>query len=323
MNDAKKGITTAVIATVVTSAMILMSGAGIADNSQSAEGKDESKSIEKTTIEIVQENNVTTEVITTESSINSESGNFATSNNKDVSIARIPPPPGPFSEKEAETLVVPKAPELSAPPILPEAPKQQSTVGVSVVPEAPKKLVDAPVQKEAVLVAPKPLVKPEKKSAETNAPELTTQIPKQPFAPEVRSLKPEPIKSPQLLNDKLITNQQVPKTPVAPQVNTLQKPSPKTNSNGQPIWMQMPSNPNGVRYMQQYRYMPMPVYPNYHYPQASQYNGGYYFAPNPNQWMQGGMQRPAQQNRQQHMQQKNIGQNQSAPDINEQKGLNK
>ncbi len=56
-------------------------------------------------------------------------------------------------------------------------------------------------------------------------------------------------------------------------------------------------NPYGIRYMQQYRHMPMPVHPNYQYPQMPRYNGGYYFAPIPNQWMQRGMQMPNPQTR--------------------------
>lgn len=311
MNDVKKGAVTAIIATAVTSAMILMGSIGNADNSQSVIGKDQPNSIEKMTVEIIQESDAVAEFVKVEISTKSESNNVTT---KDASNAHLPPPPGPYSKEVTEVLVMPQAPQLSSPPVSPETPKE-SVVKKPEVPEAPKNVVEKPLQKEKAPVAPEHAEKLVIKLTEKDAPKMTTKIPNAPFAPEIRSLQPEPIKSPELPNNKLTTNQQIPKAPVAPKGNFLQKLLPKTNNNGQPIWMQMPGNPNGVRNMQQYRYTPMPVYPNYHYPQMPRYNGGYYFAPDPNQWMQRNMQMP--------MQQENMKQNQFLQGTNEQKGFSK
>ncbi len=339
MNDINKGAVTVIIATAVTSAMILMSGAGNADNSQSAIEKDQSSSIEKTTIEITQENDAIVEVVKAEASTKSEPNNFAA---KDASNALLLPPPGPFSTEVTEALMKPQAPQLSSPPVSPEKPKDM-VAKKPEMPKAPNNVVEKPIQEEKASIAPKPTKKLEMKLTEEDVPKMATEKPIVPFAPKIPSLQPELKKSPELPNDILTRTQQVPKASAAPQSNALQKPLPPTNNSTQPIWMQgknsdtakmppqvnqevnkrsnqlngmqMPNNPYGVRYMQQYRYMPMPVYPNYQYPQMPRYNSGYYFAPVPNQRMQQGMQVPIQQN--------NMTQNQSPQGENEQKGLTK
>ncbi|MEB8430968.1 hypothetical protein OO007_01930 [Cocleimonas sp. KMM 6892] len=281
MNDAKKGALTAVVATVVTSVMILMTGTGNADNKQSTLEKNQSISVNETTVEILVKEDSPKDEATIELTESIEASVAADA--KSTLKSSVLPPPGPFSKSTAGTLNKPQAPQLSPQP---EAPK------------APESLIEKPVQTEKAPVAPKldnsSMKKPEIKAPAKSTAEVTAKKPVKPFAPEIRSLKPELKKTPQLPSNKLTAKLQKPKMPVAPEGNNLKKESPKTQLNGQPIWMQMPGNPNGVRYMQQYRYVPMPVYPNYHFPQQPQLNGSYYFAPIPNQWGQQGMKLPSQ-----------------------------
>ncbi len=320
MNDVKKGAVTAVLATVVTSAMILMSGKGNADNTESVPAKAQSTNVGKTTIEIVEMKTTdlksvekTVEGIKVETEKQPVTKNLIAKVRVDTHL----PPPGPFTKESAAVMVKPQAPKVSTPPLSPEAPKQVVEKKPET-PQPPKSNIEKPVQQAVASLAPKTAEKIEVTPKEGNAPQMTTN---KPFKPEVPSLNAEPKKSPELPINTSATKQQMAKAPVAPQANTFQKPAPK-NSN-QPIWMQknnmgaaktapqmnmgtnkpnqvngkqMP-NPYGVRYMQQYKYMPMPVYPDYQYPQMPRYNGGYYFAPIPNYWMQRGMQMPNPQAR--------------------------
>lgn len=325
MNDVKKGAVTVVLATVVTSAMILMSGKGNADNTKSLPANAQSINTEKMTIEIVEVKKVDSELLEKKvNNIEAETEKQPVTNNHNakVGVDTHLPPPGPFTKESAAVMGKPQAPRASTPPLSPEAPKQVVEKKPET-PQPPKSNIEKPVQQTVAPLHPKTAEKIEVAPKEGNAPQMTAN---KPFKPEVPSLNAEPKKSPELPTNTSATKQQMAKAPVAPQANMaqtnkFQKPAPK-NSN-QPIWMQknnmgtaktapqmnmgtnrpnqtntaqMP-NPNGVRYMQQYRYMPMPVYPNYQYPQMPKYNGGYYFAPIPNYWMQRGMQMPNPQTR--------------------------
>lgn len=337
MNDVKKGAVTVILATVVTSAMILMNGKGSADNNQSATEIDQPVNIEKTTVEIIEVKNTAVEAVKAETIMKTEAN---------MSVAKVLPntllpPPGPFSKEVVEALGKPQTPKLSTPPVPPESTKKTDTKKPEM-PQAPINSIEKPVQITNLPTAPKAVEKFEAKPAANIAPQWAKKIPNAPFAPQIPSFKTEFKKAPELPNNTLITNQHMPKSPASPQANALQKPMPNTINSNQPIWMQrnkadtgkatpqmnqavnkrshqpnamqMP-NPNGVRYMQQYRYMPMPVYPNYQYPQMPGYNRGYYFAPIPNQWIQSGMQMPNSQER--------MKMNQVPQDATQQNGLNK
>ncbi len=115
----------------------------------------------------------------------------------------------------------------------------------------------------------------------------TIQTPAASFVSEVSKEKSEPIKSIRPPNGEgLAENQKASKN----QGDFVQKKRPKTNGNGRPIWMKIPDNSKGIKYMQQYGYVP--TYPNYYYPQPPLHNGGYYFEPVPQQGMKKHIQAP-------------------------------
>ena len=141
---------------------------------------------------------------------------------------------------------------------------------------------------------------PEGGSANASSHEMVTNSsPNTPAAPQLNMPTPEKsLEAPEPVVNNI-------ESPVAP-MNPNQQPA--VVGNDKPIWMQnndkvtqnlAPQQNNQVNQqlseqnqmnmgrMLQYRYVPMPVYPSYYYPQPQMpmNNAGYYGAPVPNFWM--------------------------------------
>lgn len=308
MNDQKKGIFTAVLATIVTSLMIYMTDISI------AKSPDENTNNQALSVE----NNVSTEMAPESVNVSDIGNQLAT----ELDTSNLLPPPGPFMHggsgdragfSDGRTaLEAPNAP--------------QAPIGLEVI----NKTLSAPVMPDINMNAPQMMKAPAIISnQETNSssqklvqPTLEATQPSQPNAPVGARSNADS-------NEMVIKSS--PDTPAEPQLNmpapekvleapepienNIEPPEPPMNSNQQavvvnndmPIWMhnndqgtsnlapqqnnqlyQQRREPNQMNMgsMLQYHYVPIPIYPSYYpQPQMPMNNAGYYRAPVPNFWM--------------------------------------
>mgnify|MGYP001556068221 CR=1 FL=1 len=302
MNEFKKGTITVIAATIVTSGMILLTGNSIAYNKEKKEKQNEVSTVNTTGQSIPQP---------VESIIAADSG-IQIAQNK---LADIPlPPPGPFTQIGQDSNNVINKPQALIAPTAPKAPVATSSKGL-IPPAKPEKKPFAPEMKS--LQAKKP-VSPSS-SVDVNgidktvsAPELKRTFPMAPSGPENPVLK-----TPEFPETKITAPTKTIQVPVQKSVQAMPPKAPKSLAqpqailnNNKPIWMQqnqgVPSsenmqpmiggssnmgavpqgqNPQRANVMQQYRYVPVPIYPGYNNQQMPMQNGGYYFAPIPKYWM--------------------------------------
>lgn len=256
MSVLPKGTLTVVVATVVTSTLILMSG-----NSVVADSVD--KTIKEASSEISFKESVaaTNEVVKT---ISKDNGGVL------ISL----PPPGPFTVADPDDkgikLIKDSVSSLLEPTLQKEIIKKPTfTISKPGVKEAPLNNRTEAIQATLTSVAP------EFKRAQPSIPMGPVDSH---LAPILKKIAPEEPKR-KVLN--LTQKEKTLETPVQPKRLTI--------SNTQPIWMKKPPvntsarprQPSAGRLIkQQYMYVPVPMYqPNYLYPQMLPAYGNYYYPP--------------------------------------------
>ncbi len=314
MNDLKKGALTVVVATIITSLMILMMDKSIAkspiDNSLNREQQ-------ATGVNINSINGKALEVFN--GSVSSEKVV-----NKPVADTQLPPPgpflQGPLSDSKLSTqLKVMEAPSAPKAPV-------GLVIKKNTAPAKPDRMINAPAAKKPPVMSsvslsqPQKAVEPKINASEPNIPQApvstgtmlnySKQVPAMPASPQLNLSAPVKSVEVPVLDVKTM------KPPAAPR-NSSQQPA--SINYDKPIWMQQqntrviqdPNMQQAQQVMQQqgavanrihsnntmnqgggqqYRYVPIPVYPSYYQQQQMpgyqmpMNNSGYYNAPIPNYW---------------------------------------
>jgi hypothetical protein len=308
MNDLKKGALTVVVATIITSLMILMTDISIAksplDNSLSREQQ-------ATGVNINSISRKAPEVFN--GSVSSEKVV-----NRPVADTQLPPP-GPFLQGPLSGSKLSTQLKVMEAPSAPKAPVGL-VIKKNTAPAKPDRMINAPAAKKPPAMSSVSLSQPQKA-----------------VEPKINASQPNIPQAPVSTGTMLNYSKQVPAMPASPQLNlsapvksveapvldvkTMKPPAVPRNSSQQPtsinydkpIWMQQntrviqdPNMQQAQQLMQQqgavanrmhrnnttnkgggqqYRYVPIPVYPSYYQQQQMPMNNsGYYNAPIPNYW---------------------------------------
>lgn len=267
MNSLNKGIFAVLIATVVTSAMILLVDSSIAESKTVSVAVDT-----KPDDSLMQKKEINNKVGISASGV-------------------LPPPPGPFAKESSgmttKSLAEPKEPKS---PLMPTFESKHAGVKKPVF--SSEKPVNNPTQPSLEVAAPKveSLSKPEITKPNLNMP-ASPKKPEKMSATAENKIDPKKPVAPEFSIKQPLQTAKQPAKPSAPVSNNAIKADAPIWSKGNRVGLQPPNpqfqNPGNVRTQQQYMYTPMPVNPTYYYPQNwnNMAPNSYYNPAMPQMWM--------------------------------------